>query len=161
MKSRDIWHDARWYIAIALFSISMFSSLAILTAIFYTVRYLAPVDRNAKPIQLKIVRGMSSQAIADQLARNDLIHNPWIFLFVTHFSGASHRLQVGTYQLSGAMNIPQIIDHIETGKGGHATICGSRRFNGFAHWETLGKSWIRNGSSVQPSCERSKVAAEV
>ena len=116
MKSRDIWHDARWYIAIALFSISMFSSLAILTAIVYTVRYLAPVDRNAKPIQLKIVRGMSSQAIADQLARNDLIHNPWIFLFVTHFSGASHRLQVGTYQLSGAMNIPQIIDHLETGK---------------------------------------------
>ncbi|RKU06287.1 endolytic transglycosylase MltG [Candidatus Poribacteria bacterium] len=116
MKSSDIRQNARWYISIALFSVSILSSLAILIAIFYTVRYLAPVDANAKPIQLKIVRGMSSQAIADQLARNDLIHNPWIFLFVTHFSDASHRLQVGTYRLSGAMTIPQIIDHLKTGK---------------------------------------------
>ena len=116
MKLPDIRQNARYYISIALFSISMFSSIATLIVIFYTIRYLAPVDANAKPIQLKIVRGMSSQAIADQLARNNLIHNPWIFLFITHLSDASHRLQVGTYCLSGAMTIQQIIDHLETGK---------------------------------------------
>jgi UPF0755 protein len=80
------------------------------------VRDLSPVDVNAKPIQLKIVRGMSSQAIADQLADKNLIHNPWAFLFATHLSRVSHRLQVGTYRLSGAMSIPQIIDHLRTGK---------------------------------------------
>ena len=80
------------------------------------VRYLSPVDVKAKPIQLKIVRGMSSQAIADQLAQNNLIHNRWAFLLVTHLSDVSHRLQVGTYRLSGAMDIPQIIDHLRTGK---------------------------------------------
>ena len=107
--------NARWWISIALFSISVLSSLAILIAISYMVRYLSPVDGNAKPIQLKIVHGMSSQTIADQLADQNLIHNPWAFLFVTHLSGVSHRLQVGTYCLSGAMSIPQIIDHLKTG----------------------------------------------
>ena len=62
------------------------------------------------------MRGMSSQAIADQLTHHHLIHNPWVFLFVTHLSDASHRLQVGTYRLSAAMSIPQIIDHLKTGK---------------------------------------------
>ena len=110
MKLPDMWKNIRWYISITLFGISMLSSLAILIAIFYMVRYLSPVDANAKPIQLKIVHGMSAQAIADQLVHNNLIHNPWAFLFVTHLSDTSHQLQVGTYRLNGAMSIPQIID---------------------------------------------------
>ena len=116
MKSPDIRKNARWWISIALSSISVLGSLAILIATFYMGRYLSPVDVNAKPIQLKIVRGMSSQAIAEQLADKNLIHNPWGFLFVTHRSGVSHRLQEGTYCLSGAMSVPQIIDHLKTGK---------------------------------------------
>ena len=116
MTLLDIRRSARWYISIAFFGISILSNFAILIAVFYMIRYLSPVAANAKPIQLKIVRGMSSQAIADQLAQNNLIHNRWVFLFVTHFSGTSHRLQVGTYRLSGAMTIPQIIDHLKTGK---------------------------------------------
>ena len=116
MKLQIPRQNLAWYISIIFFSISILSSFAILTTIFYTVRYLSPVDANAKPVELKIVRGMSSQAIADQLAHNKLIHNPWVFLFVTQLNGASHRLQVGTYRLSGAMSIPQIIDHLKTGK---------------------------------------------
>ena len=116
MKSQNPRKNLLWYISIIFFSVSILSSLAILITIFYTARYLSPVDENAKLMELKIVRGMSSQAIADQLAHNNLIHNPWVFLFVTHLSGASHRLQVGTYRLSGAMSIPQIIDHLKTGK---------------------------------------------
>ena len=112
----DIEKNVRWYISIVLFSISTLSTLAIFITISYMVRYLSPVDVNAKPIQLKIVRGMSSQAIADQLAHNNLIHNRWAFLLVTHLSGVSHRLQVGTYRLSGTMDIPQIIDYLQTGK---------------------------------------------
>ena len=116
MKSPNIRKNARWYISIVLFSISILSSLAISITILYMIHYLSPVDTNAKPTQLKIAPGMSSMAIANQLAHNKLIHNPWAFLFVTHLSGANHRLQVGTYCLSGAMSIPQIIDHLRTGK---------------------------------------------
>lgn len=116
MTLPDIQRSARWYISIVLCGISMLSNFAILVAIFYMIRYLSPVDANAKPVQLKVVRGMSSQAIADQLAENNLIHDRWTFVFVTHLSGTSHRLQVGTYRLSGAMSIPQIIDHLKTGK---------------------------------------------
>ena len=116
MKSQNPQKNLAWYISIVFFSISLLSSLAILTTIFYTVRYLSPVEANARPVELKIVHGMSSQAIADQLAHNNLIHNPWVFLFGTHLNGATHRLQVGTYCLSGAMNLPQIIDHLKTGK---------------------------------------------
>ena len=74
------------------------------------------MEANAKPTQLKIVRGMSSQSIANQLVHKQLIRSSWVFLFATHLSGASHRLQVGTYHLSGAMSIPQIIEHLRSGK---------------------------------------------
>ena len=72
MKSSNLGKNVPWYISIILFSISILSSFAILITIFYMVRYLAPVDANAKPVELKIVRGMSSQAIADQLAHNSV-----------------------------------------------------------------------------------------
>ena len=116
MKLPDIRKNARWCISLPLFSISLLSSLAILIMIAYMIRYLDPVDADAKPVQLKIVRGMSSQAIAKQLAHKDLIHNPWAFLLAAHLSGVTHRLQVGSYHLSGAMSIPQIIDHLKDGK---------------------------------------------
>ena len=116
MKPSDIRKIAGWHISIILFSISTLSSLAIVITIFYMIRCLSPVDANAKPIQLKIVRGMSSQAIANQLVHKKLVRSSWVFLFVTHLSRVSHRLQVGTYHLSGAMSIPQIIDHLRSGK---------------------------------------------
>jgi UPF0755 protein len=116
MKSPNPRKNVPWYISIILFSISMLSSLAILIMVLYMIRYLSPVDANAKPMQLKIAPGMSSMAIANQLAHKNLIHNPWAFLFVTHLGDVSHRLQVGTYRLSGAMSIPQIIDQLKTGK---------------------------------------------
>ena len=116
MKSPNPRKNVPWYISIILFSISMLSSLAILIMVLYMIRYLSPVDANAKPMQLKIAPGMSSMAIANQLAHNNLIHDPWAFLFATHLSDVSHRLQVGTYCLSGAMSIPQIIDQLKTGK---------------------------------------------
>ena len=112
MKLTDIRTNARWCVSITLFSISTLSTLAI----FITILYLSPVDASAKPTQLKIVHGMSALAIANQLARKNLVRSPWAFLFATHLSGANHRLQVGTYRLSGAMSIPQIIDHLKTGK---------------------------------------------
>ena len=116
MKSSDIRKSAGWYISISLFGISVLSSLAIFFTIFYVIRYLSPVDANAKPIQLKIARGMSSQAIADQLVRKKLVRSSWGFLLAAHLSGVNHRLQVGTYHLSGAMSIPQIINHLRSGK---------------------------------------------
>jgi UPF0755 protein len=78
--------------------------------------YLSPVDANAKPTQLKIAPGMSSMEIANQLVDKNLIRSPWAFLFATHLSGANHNLQVGSYRLSGAMSVLQIIDHIKTGR---------------------------------------------
>ena len=116
MKLPDIRKNAQWYVSISLFSISTLSSLAIFIMVLYMIHYLSPVDANAKPTRLKIVPGMSSMGIANQLAHQNLIRSPWAFLFATHLNGASHRLQVGSYHLSGAMSIPQIIDHFKTGK---------------------------------------------
>ena len=116
MKLPYIWKDARWYISIILFGVSILSSLAIFSLILYTTLHLSPVDTNAEPTQLKITPGMSSMAIANQLAHRNLIRSRWAFLFATHLSDASHRLQVGSYRTSAAMSIPQIVDHIRTGK---------------------------------------------
>jgi UPF0755 protein len=116
MKSLDIRKNVWWYISIILFSISTLSSLTILITIHYMTLYLSPVDANAKPTQLKIAPGMSSMEIANQLVDKNLIRSPWAFLFATHLSGANHNLQVGSYRLSGAMSVLQIIDHIKTGR---------------------------------------------
>lgn len=94
----------------------MLTSSAILVGMHRIAFYLSPVDANAKPMQFRITTGMSSMAIADQLADKNLIHHPWGFLFATHLIGANHSLQVGSYQLSGAMGVLQIIDHLQTGK---------------------------------------------
>ena len=116
MKLPDIRKNAWWYISIILFSISTLTSLAILIIIHYIILYSSPVDANAKPTDLKIALGMSSMAIANQLADRNLIRSPWAFLFATHLTGANHSLQVGSYRLSGAMSVRQIVDHIKTGK---------------------------------------------
>lgn len=116
MKSPYIRKHTQWYISIIFFSISLLSSLAVCVAILQMLRYLSPVDRNAQPTHLKIASGMSSIGIANQLAKSNIIQNPWAFLFAAHLSGANHRLQMGSYRLSGAMSVPQIIDHLKTGK---------------------------------------------
>lgn len=116
MKSPYIRKNARWYIAITFFSISVLSSLAVFVTILHMLRYLSPVDIKAKPTHLKIAPGMSSMGIANQLVKSNIIQNPWAFLFAAHLSGANHRLQMGSYRLSGAMSVPQIIDRLKTGK---------------------------------------------
>ena len=116
MKFPDIRKNAWRYIGIALFCVSILSSVAVCVSISYMVRYLSPVDSDAKATHVKIAPGMSSMAIANQLADSHLIHNPWAFLVATHLTGSNHRLQVGSYRLSAAMSTPQIIDHLKTGK---------------------------------------------
>lgn len=116
MKSPDIRKNAWWYIAITLFCVCFLSSVAVCVGIFYMIRYLSPVDLQARPTQVKIAHGMSSIAIANQLADGHLIHSRWAFLVATHLTDATHRLQVGSYRLSAAMDMPQIIDHLTTGK---------------------------------------------
>ena len=116
MKLPDIRKNARWYISIVFFLVSIICSLVVLIMAFYMIRYLSPVDVNAKPIQLKIARGMSSQSIANELAHKNLIREPWVFLVAIRLSGATHRLQFGSYRLSGSMSVPQIIDYLKSGK---------------------------------------------
>lgn len=116
MKLPDTQKNTRWYISIIFFAISIISSITVLIMVFYMIRYLSPVDVNAKPIRLKIARGMSSQAIADQLVRKNLVHQQWAFIVAIHLSGVTHKLQFGSYRLSRSMSLPQIIDHLNSGK---------------------------------------------
>ncbi len=95
-----------------LFSIAIGSIMII----FIILRHFHPVDAKAKPIQLKIILGMSSKTIAQQLARANLVRNPLIFQLAAYFSGASRHLRAGTYQLSASMPLIQIIDHLKTGR---------------------------------------------
>ncbi|MBI1930487.1 endolytic transglycosylase MltG [Candidatus Poribacteria bacterium] len=95
-----------------LFSIAIGSIMII----FIILRHFHPVDAKAKPIQLKIILGMSSKTIAQQLARAKLIRNPLIFQLAAYVRGASCHLRAGTYQLSAAMPLIEIIDHLKTGR---------------------------------------------
>lgn len=85
-------------------------------AVFVALTCLRPVGRDAKPKVSAISIGMSSKAIAHQLASENLIRSSMMFQLVSRFSGASRDLKAGTYQLSGSMTLMHIINQLKTGR---------------------------------------------
>jgi UPF0755 protein len=95
-----------------IFSLSISGTIAA----FVALMCLKPVSRDAKPRISAISIGMSSKAIAKQLARENLIRSSMMFQLMSRFSGVSRDLKAGTYQLSGSMTLMHIIDQLKAGR---------------------------------------------
>lgn len=116
MNSRILYkyaaRNAPAIIYVAIFSLSISGAIA---AIF-AVMCLRPVSRDAKPRLSSISTGMSSKAIAKQLARENLIRSGVMFQLMSRFSGASRDLKAGIYRLSGSMTPMNIIEKLKAGR---------------------------------------------
>ena len=99
-------------INLTIFSLSISGAIAA----FVGLMCLRPVGRDAKPRISAISIGMSSKAIAKQLASEDLIRSSMMFQLMSRISGSSRDLKAGTYQLSGSMTLMNIIEQLKTGR---------------------------------------------
>jgi len=59
--------------------------------------------------QVRIEPGTSARRIGQLLAARGLIRNADVFALTVRFMGVAHRLEAGTYQLSGSKTTPGII----------------------------------------------------
>ena len=116
MKSR-ILHKSTALRVPLIINLTIFSlSISGAIAAFVALMCLRPVGRDAKPRISSISIGMSSKAIAKQLASENLIRSSMMFQLMSRFSGASRDLKAGTYQLSGSMTLMKIIEQLKTGR---------------------------------------------
>jgi len=83
---------------------------------FYVSSALKPVDENAtKSINVELPIGSSIDTIAQTLENRGIIKNAKVFKYYTKFKNES-AFQAGTYKLTQAMTIDEIIQSLKTGK---------------------------------------------
>ena len=116
MRSRILRKNAALRVPLIIYFTIFSLSISGAIAAFIALMCLRPVSRDAKPRISAISTGMSSKAIAKQLARENLIRSSMMFQLMSRFSGASRDLKAGTYQLSGSMTLMNIIDQLKAGR---------------------------------------------
>lgn len=77
---------------------------------------LKPADVNGKARSVQIVAGASGDDIAAQLAKDGIIKSKWSFEIYLTRTGARDDLKAGSYSLSPAMNVEQIVSILSHGR---------------------------------------------
>lgn len=83
--------------------------------VFVVLHYITPVNPDAKPTPFKVSHGATAKSIANQLAQEALIRHPFGFELIVRLTGTGRGLKAGTYQLSGAMNLVEIVNRFRAG----------------------------------------------
>lgn len=79
-------------------------------------RLLGPVDGDySGSVQFEIESGQSITSIGSSLQKANLIHNGSVFKYLVQLSGVGNQLSYGTYELSPAMTVNQIITELTSG----------------------------------------------
>lgn len=81
--------------------------------------YLTSEELVLEPKEIRIAPGTSTKSIAKQLADERIIRSPLLFEVVAYFEDASRYLQAGTYELSAAMSLREIVHKLKAGKVVH------------------------------------------
>ncbi len=102
-------------------TIPVFCCLAIVGIILVLIlgTYLNSEDLPLETKEVRISPGTSTKSIAKQLAEERIIRSPLLFEAVAYFDGASRYLQAGTYELSAAMGLREIIHKLKSGEVVH------------------------------------------
>ncbi|MDE0043417.1 MAG: endolytic transglycosylase MltG, partial [Candidatus Poribacteria bacterium] len=102
-------------------TILVFCCLAIVGIILALILapYLTSKELALEPKEIRIAPGTSTKSIAKQLADERIIRSSLLFEAVAYFDGASRYLQAGTYELSAAMGLREIIQKLKSGEVVH------------------------------------------
>ena len=109
------------------------------------VLYLGPYGSPSTDVFVDVGRGMSSRAIAHELANQGLVRAPWVFLLVRAFHPRA-ALQAGEYRFESAETPWQIFDKLRKGEVYYEEITVPEGSNMFDIANIL-----RTGDTVQSS----------
>jgi len=102
-----------WIIACAVL---LMAAVAAITYIWYQDQ-LKPIDAaNTGDIKVSIVQGMSPEEIGATLKNKNLIKSELGFEWYLRVTRSANSLQAGTYSLSQSMSLPDIVEHLMSGK---------------------------------------------
>lgn len=92
-------------------------AIALAVAIFWPAWLVyRPLEKGSvEKVEFVIAKGDSSAKVARLLAEQNLIRNRFFFLAYAVVTGQEKKFQAGRYQLSSAMNIPQIVEAFSRG----------------------------------------------
>lgn len=97
--------------------------LAIAAGYTWYQQQLAPVDSaNTATEQVVVKRGMGPSAIASMLEEKKLIKSAKAFGWYVRLHKTENGLQAGTFSLSQSMSLPEIVNHLKSGKTDTITI---------------------------------------
>lgn len=78
--------------------------------------FFAPVDSGStETVSFKIESGESASRIGQRLEEEKLLRNRQVFKYLVQFQGLTNQLSYGTFKLSPAMNVNQIIAELTSG----------------------------------------------
>jgi UPF0755 protein len=81
------------------------------------LRFLSPPPVKNPPVQIvRILPGMSLQAIAFHLTREGIIHDPYKFMVLTWIKGQGKRIQWGDFELYPGIPPRVLLSYLTTGK---------------------------------------------
>lgn len=105
----------RWLLRIMLIIVSFLVLLfvAILGWYYYM---LQPLDSQASRQTVVVESGMRPQTIAALLSEKQIIRNSFAFEVYVFLNGHSSTLRAGSYQLSAAQSVPDIVDELLGGR---------------------------------------------
>ena len=114
------WYSWLWKILrpVLIFFCSLLIVIGLVKFGYETIynNFLGPVnihDTNRKSFEIE--SGQSVTSIGSQLEKQGFIHNGSIFKYLIQFEGLSNQLSYGTFELSPAMTVNQIIDELTSG----------------------------------------------
>lgn len=83
---------------------------------------LQPRDSNGATQAVTIEQGMTPRSIGALLDEKQLIHNKYAFELYTTLAGLAGSLQAGSYKLSPAQSVPDIVNHLTKGMNDTYTV---------------------------------------
>ena len=98
-----------------IFWIGLVILLILVSVIWFTIQF-SPVGGDLNQLKkITIIPGSNSSQIGKELEKQSIIRNAFVFDIYTRFVGKNSILKAGTYHLSPAQNVGQIVDHLING----------------------------------------------
>jgi len=108
-KIRDMFKKSGFFVVIAV--LLLIAGLIV----WYNIQ-LSPLSHNLGQLKkITIEPGSNSSQIGKYLEKQSIIRSSFAFEFYTRVKGKNSILQAGTYRLSPAESVPQIVDHFVKG----------------------------------------------
>lgn len=77
---------------------------------------LRPISSDTTPVRVVVAKGYTARDIGESLDEQGLIRSPFVFVLACKAGGATEKLKPGVYELKRTMNMPEMIDHLVSGK---------------------------------------------